>query len=118
MEDYVKRQIDMIGQMLLALAKKLGLVDGNVANYTMQSVQDEIKESGFNMEIERALSEEHPVAYLVESLQLSNEAIETFAEIVMNSDADGQVKQRLLNDAIDYLDNKGYFSFFLHSYPS
>lgn len=69
MEDYVKKQIDMIGQMLLALAKKLGLIDGNVADYTMQSVQDEFK-------------------------------------------------QRLLNDAIDYLDSKGHFSLPLHSYLS
>jgi len=118
MEDYVKRQIDMIGQMLLALAKKLGLIDGDVANYTMQSVQGEIKQSGFNMDIERALSMEHPISYLVESLQLSNEAIETFTEIVMNSDADDEVKQRLLNDAIGYLDSKGHFSFSLHSYLS
>lgn len=118
MEDYVKRQIDLIGQMLLALAKKLGLVDGDVANYTIQSVQDEIRENGFNMDIERALSEEHPIAYLVSSLQLSNEAIETFTEIVMNSDADYEVKQRLLRDAVNYLDSKGYFSFSLHSYLS
>lgn len=116
MEDYVKRQIDLIGQILLALAKKLGLIDGNVSDYTMQSVQDEIKESGFNMDIDCALSKERPIAYLVESFQLSNEAIETFTEIVMNSDADDEVKQRLLGDAINYLDNNGYFSFSLHSY--
>jgi len=116
MEDYVKRQIDLIGQMLLALAKKLGLVDGDVTNYTMQCVQDEIKESGFNLDIDCALSEEHPIAFLVESFQLSNEAIETFTEIVMHSDADDDVKQRLLNDAIDYLDSEGHFSFSLHSY--
>lgn len=118
MEDYVKRQIDMIGQMLLALAKKLGFIDGNAVSYSMQSVQDEIVEKGFNMDIDRALAEEHPVAYLVESLQLSNEAIETFTEIVMNSDADNKIKQRLLNDAVNYLDSKGYFSFSLHSYLS
>jgi len=65
MEDYVKRQIDLIGQMLLALAKKLGLIDGDAANYSMQSVQDEIKASGFNLDIDCALSEEHPIAFLV-----------------------------------------------------
>jgi len=108
----------MIGQMLMALAKKLGLIDGDAADYTLQSVQDEFKESGFNIDIDRALSEERPIAYLVESFQLSNESIEMFTEIVMHSDADDEVKQRLLNDAINYLDSKGHFSFSLHSYLS
>jgi len=60
MEDYIKRQIDMIGRM-------------------------------------------HPVAFMVEELLFSDEALERFVEILMHTDADPFSKQRVLNDAVTYL---------------
>lgn len=116
MEDYIKRQIDMIGQILLMLARKLGVGDGNVADVPVETVQDEILRNGFDFDVNMILSEEHPVAYMVGELQFSNEALETFTQIVMSSDAPDEQKDRLLGDVVDYLDNSGYFSFLLHSY--
>lgn len=116
MEDFIKRNIDMIGQMLLALAEKLGLTTGLVPDYTLQSVQDEINMSDVDMNIDEILSQEYPVAYMVEKLEISNEALETFVQIIMHSDAAQEKKQTVLRDAIAYMDSTGYYSFTLHSY--
>jgi len=45
----------------------------------------------------------HPVAFMVEELLFSDEALERFVEILMHTDADPFSKQRVLNDAVTYL---------------
>lgn len=43
MEDYIIREIDRIGEMLLKIARKLGLLDGSTQDYTLA---DDIIHSG------------------------------------------------------------------------
>jgi hypothetical protein len=53
---------------------------------------------------------------LVENEHLSDKALESFVDILFNSDLDEERKRALLSDALAYLDGKGYYSFTLHSY--
>lgn len=64
MEDYIKKQIDMIGQMLMALAQKFGMYKGELPNFTIQSVQDEVAKNGLDIDIDQILSADNPVSYL------------------------------------------------------
>jgi hypothetical protein len=41
MEDYILREIDRLGEMLLLIARKLGLLDGDKPNYSLTNVKDE-----------------------------------------------------------------------------
>ena len=74
MEDFILREIDRLGEMLL-----------------------------------------NPVWYLVETEKISDHGLETFIDILFHSDLDEERKTALLDDALSYLDGKGYYSFKLHS---
>ena len=49
---------------------------------------------------------------------MSEHGLETMIDIIFNSDLDEARKNELLEDALTYLDGKGYFSFRLHSFRS
>ena len=51
----------------------------------------------------------------MEKEKLSDHGLETMIDIIFHSDLDEASKNALLQDAIAYLDGKGYFSFKLHS---
>ena len=55
------------------------------------------------------------MTYMVETLQFSDEAVETFTNIILHSDASDEAKRNILEKSVSYLDSKGYFSFSLHS---
>lgn len=95
MEDYIIREIDRIGEMLMLVAKRLGLFLDDVL-----------------------LQQEAPVRYLVEQEKLSDQGLETMVDIIFHSDLDDAKKEALLNDALAYLNGKGYFSFKLQSLKS
>ena len=114
MEDYILREIDRLGEMLLMIARKLGLVDGDTPDYSLADVKDEFDKAGFPLDLDALLLQEKPVWYLVETENISDHGLETFIEILFHSDLDGGKKAALLNDAMAYLDGKGYFSFRLH----
>lgn len=118
MEDYIIREIDRIGEMLVQVAKRLGLFqDGGTApDYTMADVKAEFEKGKLELDIDAVLAQNYPVLYLVEHENLSERSLEMFVDIVFHSDADESRKTALLNDAINYLDSKGYFSFRLHSF--
>ena len=61
------------------------------------------------------LRQENPVRYLVEKEKLSDHGLESFIDILFHSDLDDARKDALLEDALAYLDGKGYFSFRLHA---
>lgn len=117
MEDYIIREIDRIGEMLLQVAKRLGLFqDGGAASdYTLADVKAEFEKGKLELDIDAVLAQNYPVLYLVEHENLSERSLEMFVDIVFHSDADESRKTALLYDAINYLDSKGYFSFRLHS---
>ena len=118
MEDYIIREIDRIGEMLMMIARKLGLLGGNTPDYSLAHVKDEFGKAGCPIDIEAILQYENPVCYLVEKEKLSDRALETIIDIIFHSDLPEARKQALLGDALAYLDGKGYFSFRLQSLRS
>lgn len=115
MEDFIIREIDRLGEMLLLIARKLGLLDGDTPDYSLTDVKDEFGKAGCPIDLEALLKQENPVWYLVEKEKLSDHGLETMIDIIFHSDLDENKKQALLSDALAYLDGKGYFSFRLHS---
>ncbi len=118
MEDYILREIDRLGEMLLMIARRLGLLDGNKPGYSLTDIKDEFGMAGCPIDLEMLLHQENPVRYLVETEKISDHGLETFIDIIFHSDLDEDRKQALLSDALAYLDGKGYFSFRLHSFSS
>ena len=116
MEDYLIREIDRLGEMLLLIARKLGLLESVTPEYTLSDVQDEFSKTACPIDLEALLKQENPVWYLVEKEKLSDHGLETMIDIIFHSDLDEDKKQALLSDALAYLDGKGYFSFRLHSF--
>ena len=118
MEDYILREIDRLGEMLLMIARRLGLLDGDTPDYSLADVKDEFGMAGCPIDLEMLLQQENPVWYLVEKEKISDLGLETMIDIIFHSDLDEDRKQALLSDALAYLDGKGYFSFRLHSLGS
>ena len=115
MEDFILREIDRLGEMLLMIARKLGLLDSDTPDYSLSDVKDEFDKASLPFALDAVLQQENPVWYLVETEKISDHGLETFIDILFHSDLDEDRKVSLLNDALSYLDGKGYFSFRLHS---
>ena len=118
MEDYILREIDRLGEMLLMIARRLGLLDGDTPDYSLADVKNEFGMAGCPIDLEMLLQQENPVRYLVEKEKISDHSLETMIDIIFHSDLGEDRKQALLSDALAYLDGKGYFSFRLHSLGS
>ena len=120
MEDYILKEIDKIGLILQKIAIKLKIMDENKssAGCTMIDIKAAFTEYGLNFDPAAVLSEKHPVSFLVDTLHLSDEALELFVLTMLHSDIPEASKQRLLSDAITYLDSKDTYSFSLHSMMS
>ena len=118
MEDFILREIDRLGEMLLLIARKLGLLDGDTPDYSLTDVKDEFDKENLPLNLDTVLQQDNPVWYLVEEEKLSDHGLESFIDILFHSDLDEDKKVALLNDALAYLDGKGYFSFRLHSLSS
>ena len=115
MEDYLKREIDKIGEMLLALANKMGLHLEKAPQYPLSDLSAEMKKAELTFDLEGLLSREYPVLYLVEHERISDQGLEVLTELIFHSDLDESKKKAFLEDVLNYLDNKGYYSFRLHS---
>ena len=115
MEDFILREIDRLGEMLLLIARKLGLLDGGTPDYSLADVKDEFDNAACPIDLDALLAQENPVWYLVETEKISDHGLETFIDILFHSDLEEDRKAALLDDALAYLDGKGYFSFRLHS---
>ena len=115
MEDFILREIDRLGEMLLLIARKLGLLDGGTPDYSLADVKDEFDYAACPIDLDALLAQENPVWYLVETEKISDHSLETFIDILFHSDMEEDRKAALLDDALAYLDGKGYFSFRLHS---
>ena len=115
MEDYILREIDRLGEMLMLIARRLGLLDGDTLDYSLADVKDEFDKAACPIDLDAMLAQKNPVWYLVETEKISDHGLETFIDILFHSDLEEDRKAALLNDALAYLDGKGYFSFRLHS---
>ena len=118
MEDYIIREIDRLGEMLLAIARRLGILDGDTPDYSLTDVKDEFEKAGSPIDLEALLQRKNPVWYLMKDCKLSDHGLETMIDIIFHSDMEEDRKAALLKDALAYLDGKGYFSFRLHSLSS
>ena len=118
MEDILLREIDRIGEMMLMIARRLGLFGGKKPDYSISNVKEEISKASLEIDLESVLKQENPVCYLVEEKKFSDRALETFMEILFYSDIEESKKRALLSDTLTYLDGKGYVSFKLHSLVS
>ena len=115
MQDFILREIDRLGEMLALIAKRLGLMGGGgTVDYTVEDVKEELSLEGFPVPLDEILRHENPVRFLVEELKLSDQALESFIDILFHSDLDEAVKNGLLDAALAYFAGKGYFSFRLY----
>ena len=115
MEDFILKEIDRIGQMLVQIARRLGLLHDETPTYPLTAVRQEFIEAGIPFDLDSVLQQENPVCYLMEDIKLSNQGLETFIDILFHSDLAEDRKQALLRNALTYFDTQGYFSFSLHS---
>ena len=104
--------------MLLMIARKLGLLDGDTPDYSMAEVQDKFDQAACPIDLDALLEQENPVRFLVETEKISDHGLETFIDILFHSDMEEERKSALLDETLAYLDGKGYFSFRLHSLSS
>ena len=115
MEDFILREIDRLGEMLLMIARRLGLLDESTPDYTMTDIKEEFDKSSLPIDLDTLLAQDNPVWYLVENKKFTDHALETFIFILFHSDLDESVKAALLADTVAYLDGKGFYSVRLHS---
>lgn len=118
MADYILKQIDMIGQLLRALAKKLGIGGDDTPDYDLETIKQKAQELDSMIDFNEIIAANNPALYMTNSLGYTDDAIETFAEIIMNSKADEATKAKVLDSVLVYLDNKGQFSFSLHAFKA
>ena len=114
MQDFILKEIDRLGEMLALIAKRLGLMGGGTVDYTVEDVKEEFSLEGFPVDLDEILSHENPVWFLVEEMKLSDQALESFIDILFHSDLDDAVKNGMLDAALAYFAGKGYFSFRLY----
>ena len=88
MEDFIIREIDRLGEMLLLIARKLGLLDSDTPDYSLTDVKDEFGKAGCPIDLDQLLQQENPVWYLVEKEKLSDHGLETMIDIIFHSDLD------------------------------
>ncbi len=88
MEDFILREIDRLGDMLMLIARKLGLMDGDAPNYTLSDVKEEFSKAGCPIDLDMLLQQENPIWYLVEKKKLSDRGLETMIEIIFHSNID------------------------------
>ena len=115
MEDFILKEIDRIGQMLMGIARKLGLLRDETPDYSLADVKEEFEAASLPFDLDSVLKQENPVLYLVQDVRISDQGLEMFIDILFHSDLDEIRKKALLEDALTYLDGKGSFSFRLHS---
>lgn len=115
MEDFIIREIDRIGEMMMVIAKRLGLLEGNPADYSLSVVKEEFDKTGLPVDLDAVLKHETPIRYLINEMRLSDQGLELLVDILFHSDIEESQKRSLLEDALTYLDGKGFYSFNLHS---
>ena len=116
MEDFILREIDKIGELLFYLARKLGIYKENIPNFTVADVKSEFKHAELDIDLDAIVNQKFPISYLVEEQKVSFKALEALTDIIVHtSDIGPQKKKEILDDAVRYMDSKGYISFRLYS---
>ena len=76
MEDFILREIDRLGEMLLIIARKLGLQEDVMPDYSLLDVKDEFDKAVCPINLDALLEQENPVWYLVETEKISDHGLE------------------------------------------
>ena len=97
------------------LLKNVEKKEDNTVVFQVEADKDEFEKAGSPIDLDTLLQRENPVWYLMEDCKLSGHGLETMIDILFHSDLDETRKHALLQDALAYLDGKGYYSFRLHS---
>lgn len=72
MEDYIIREIDRIGEMLMQIAKRLGLFLDDVPDYSLAEVKEVFGQNSCPIDLDLVLRQENPVLYLAEQEKISD----------------------------------------------
>ena len=88
MEDFILREIDKIGEMLAHIARRLGLLKGEKPDYSLGDVKSEFTRANCPIDLDIVLKQENPILYLTENEKLTEQALESFIEILFYSDID------------------------------
>jgi len=115
MEDYLIREIDRIGEMMVEIARRLGILSNTASRINQVKLKDSFADMKLELNLDEIIKMEFPIQYLVEEQNFTDNAIEGFTNLIAHSDFDQNAVRNLLNDAITYLDGRGYYSFLLHS---
>ena len=109
MEDFILREIDRLGEMLLMIARRIGLLDDSTPDYTLTDLKEEFDKSDLPFDLDAVLAQDNPVWYLVEQEHLTDHALETLIFMLFRSDLDESVKVALLEQTVRFPHSDGDF---------
>mgnify|MGYP003391423221 CR=1 FL=1 len=114
MEDFLKKEIDKIAEVLGLIASKLGLGSLTIPSEELTQQLNAELAASFDIDIHQLLEMSNPLEYLSER-GFSDNAIELLAIMLYQAIPQTEVLNRLIKNVVDYLDNKGYIASMLHS---
>lgn len=115
--DVILREINKIGELILAIATRLGLFKDSPEGFDIDDIQRELDKSGIALRLDELLDSDAPLVMLVDQLQMSHTSLELLCQMLYESDRDSVKVKRLISEVIDYQRRDGYFSFILASIP-
>ncbi len=114
MEDFLKKEIDKIAEVLGLIASKLGLGSLIIPSEELTQQLNAELAASLDIDIHQLLEMKNPVEYLSER-GFSDNAIELLAIMLYQATPQTEALNMLIKNVVDYLDDKGYISFMLHS---
>ena len=115
MEDFLKKEIVKIAEVLGLIATKLGLGSLTIPSEELTQQLNAELAASLDIDVRQLLEMSNPVEYLVSDKGFSDNAIELLAIMICQVTPDANELNLFIKDIVDYLDNKGYISFALHS---
>ena len=61
MEDFILREIDRLGEMLMLIARRLGLLDGDTPDYSLADGNGELTKAAGPLELDASRAPTYPV---------------------------------------------------------
>lgn len=115
MEDFLKKEIDKIAEVLGFIASKLVLGSLTIPSEELTQQLNAELAASLDIDVRQLLEMPNPVEYLVSDKGFSDNAIELLVIMICQATPDANELNLFIKDIVDYLDNKGYISFALHS---
>ena len=115
MEDFLMKEIDKISEMLSIIASKLGLGSYVVPSEELAEQLNRELVGRLDIDIYELLEMFNPIEYLVSQQEFSDSSIESLAIMLHQAMPESNALNMFIKSATEYLDNRGFFSFALHS---